>query len=81
MHTLETGQKVKHFMRAFIVENSKIERDRLALLLGDIEGLQLVGQTGNVKSAAESILRQRPDVVFVGTKIFDYNGLDMPCPA
>lgn len=64
-------------MRAYILENSEIVRVRLALLLAEIEGLELVGQAGSIKDATENICRLQPDVVLVDIKLSDGNGLDM----
>lgn len=64
-------------MRAYIVENSEIIRDRLALLFAEIEGLVLVGQAGSVKTAIEDILKLKPDMAMVDIKLSDGNGLDL----
>ena len=64
-------------MRAYIVENSEIIRDRLALLLADIEGLELIGQTGSARIATEELSQLQPDVVLVDVKLSDGSGLDV----
>ena len=64
-------------MRAYIVENSEIVRNWLGLLLVEIEGLDLVGQTGSARIATEEILKLRPDVMLVDIKLSDGNGLDV----
>ena len=64
-------------MRAYIVENSEIIRVRLALLLAEIEGLELVGQAGSARIATEEISRLKPDVVLLDIKLSDGNGLDV----
>lgn len=64
-------------MRAYIVEGSEIIRSRLALLLAEIEGVELVGQAGSAEIAKENILRLQPDVVLIDVKLPDGNGLDL----
>lgn len=64
-------------MRAYIVENSEIVRDRLALLLADIEGLELVGHAGSARIATEEISQLQPDVVLLDVKLSDGSGLDV----
>lgn len=64
-------------MRAYIVENSEIIRVRLALLLAEIEGLELAGQAGNVRVATREIVSLQPDVALVDIKLSDGNGLDL----
>lgn len=64
-------------MRAYIVERSQIVRSRLASLLAEIEGLDLVGQAGSVRDATENILVLQPDVVLIDIKLPDGSGLDM----
>ena len=64
-------------MRVYIVERSEIVRSRLALLFAEIEGLELVGQTGRIQGTTKNILRLQPDVVLVDIKLFDGNGLDL----
>ncbi len=64
-------------MRAYIVEGSEIIRSRLASLLAEIEGLEVVGQTGSAGIAKENILRTQPDVVLIDVKLPDGNGLDL----
>lgn len=64
-------------MRAYIVEDSKLIRDRLVLLLEEIDGLEVVGQSGSIKAATENIFRLQPDVLLVDIRLPDGSGLDM----
>ena len=64
-------------MRAYIVERSEIIRSRLALLLAEMEWLELVGQAGSIKDTTKNIMQLQPDVMLVDIKLSDGNGLDM----
>lgn len=64
-------------MRAYIVEDSKVVLDRMVSLFGEIDGLEVVGHTGSVKTAIEDILRLRPDVMLIDIRLSDGNGLDI----
>lgn len=64
-------------MRAYIVEDSKLVRDRLLALLEDIDGLEIVGMAGNIEAASENIFRLQPDAVLVDIKLPDGNGLEI----
>jgi len=64
-------------MRAYIVEDSKLVRDRLLALLEDIDGLEIVGVAGNVKAATENIFRLQPDMVLVDIRLPDGSGLEI----
>lgn len=64
-------------MRAYIVEDSKLIRDRLVLLLEEIDGLEVVVQSGSIKATTENIFRLQPDVLLVDIRLPDGSGLDM----
>lgn len=64
-------------MRAYIVEDSKLVRDRLVLLLEEIDGLEIVGQSGSIKAATENIFRLQPDVLLIDIRLPDGSGLDI----
>lgn len=63
-------------MQAYIAEDSRFIRERLVLLLEEIEGLEIIGQSGSVKVATENILRLRPDVILIDIRLSDGSGLD-----
>lgn len=64
-------------MRAYIVEDSKVVRDRLVALLEEIDGLEIVGKSGSIKAATENIFRLQPDVMLVDIRLPDGSGLDL----
>lgn len=61
----------------FIVEDSESIRQRLAGLLGDIEGVTVVGQADTADEALEGILRTQPDSVVLDIHLHDSSGLDV----
>jgi two-component system response regulator DevR len=61
----------------FIVEDSESIRQRLAGLIGDIEGVTVVGQADTPGEALEGILRTRPDSVVLDIHLLGGSGLDV----
>jgi DNA-binding NarL/FixJ family response regulator len=61
----------------FIVEDSESIRQRLAALLGDIEGVTVVGEADSPGEALEGILRTRPDSVVLDIHLLGGSGLDV----
>jgi len=61
----------------FIVEDSESIRQRLAGLLGDIEGVTVVGQANTPGEALEGILRTRPDTVVLDIHLLGGSGLEV----
>ena len=64
-------------MNVFIVEDSASIRERLAAMLGDIEGVTVVGQAETPAEALEGILRTRPDSVVLDIHLIGGSGLDV----
>jgi len=61
----------------FIVEDSESIRRRLAGMLGDIEGVKVVGEAESPGDAVEGILRTRPDSVVLDLHLVGGSGLDV----
>jgi DNA-binding NarL/FixJ family response regulator len=64
-------------MNVFIVEDSASIRERLAAMLGDIEGVTVVGEAETPGEAIEGILRTRPDSVVLDIRLLGGSGLDV----
>jgi DNA-binding NarL/FixJ family response regulator len=64
-------------MNVFIVEDSASIRERLAAMLGDIEGVHVVGEAETAGEAIEGILRTRPDSVVLDIHLIGGSGLDV----
>jgi DNA-binding NarL/FixJ family response regulator len=61
----------------FIVEDSESVRERLARMLGDMEGVTVVGEAETPGEALEGILRTRPDSVLLDLSLLGGSGLDV----
>jgi two-component system response regulator DevR len=61
----------------FIVEDSESIRRRLAGMLGDMEGVTVVGEAETPGEALEGILRTRPDSVVLDLHLIGGSGLDV----
>jgi len=64
-------------MNVFIVEDSASIRERLAAMLGDIEGVTVVGQADTPGEALEGILRTRPDSVVLDIHLVGGTGIEV----
>ncbi len=61
----------------FIVEDSAAIRERLIGLLGDIEGVTVVGEADTAQAAIEGILRTKPDSVVLDIQLTGGSGLEV----
>lgn len=64
-------------MQVFIADDSILVRERLADLISEIEGVELVGQAGNGHEALEAIQRLEPDVVILDIRMPGANGIQV----
>ncbi len=64
-------------IRVFIVEDSTIFVQAIMNLIGEIEGIEVVGSAGDAGQAKEGILRLNPDVVILDIQIAGGSGLDV----
>jgi DNA-binding NarL/FixJ family response regulator len=64
-------------MNVFIVEDSASIRERLAAMLGGIEGVTVVGQAETPGEALEGILRTRPDSVVLDIHLVGGTGIEV----
>lgn len=64
-------------MRVLIVDDSKTIRERLAALLNEIAGVELVGQAETVAQAIGALRRLNPDAMTLDLRLPDGNGLDV----
>jgi DNA-binding NarL/FixJ family response regulator len=61
-------------MKIFIVEDSPAVLERLADMIGEIEGMELVGDAGTYDAAVSGIMSARPDVAVLDIKLADDRG-------
>lgn len=64
-------------IRVFIADDSKIVVERLADLLKEVAGVDVVGQAGNALDAVLSIQQSNPDAVILDLQIPGGSGLDV----
>lgn len=64
-------------MKVFTADDSALVRERLAALISEIEGLEVVGQAGSAPEALEGIQRLRPDAVILDIRMPGNNGIQV----
>ncbi|MBL7812111.1 MAG: response regulator transcription factor [Bacteroidetes bacterium] len=65
-------------IRAIIVDDEQKARNVLsAILSGEIPGVEVVDQAEDVPSAVKSIMRHKPDLVFLDVEMPGYNGFQL----
>jgi DNA-binding NarL/FixJ family response regulator len=69
--------KPSNLLKVFIADDSPIVRQRLATMLSDLEGIQVVGQAQNPDEASEYIRRLAPDVVIMEVIMSRENRIDL----
>lgn len=67
------GQK----LRVFISDDSPIMQVRLANMISDISGVELVGQSASVQDSIREINRLRPDAVILDIRMLGGSGIDV----
>jgi len=64
-------------MRALLVDDEQPARERLRRLLADFEDLEIVGEAEDGEQAIESILRLKPDLVFLDIQMPGCTGMEV----
>ena len=64
-------------IRAVLVDDEQLARDELGYLLGQIGGVEVVGQAGNGVEALTTIDRLQPDVVFLDVQMPGLTGFEV----
>lgn len=64
-------------MRVFIADDSRAVVERLADLLEDVPGAELVGQAGDVPEAVRRIQKMKPDALILDLQMPGGSGLDV----
>ena len=64
-------------MKALIVDDEPLARERMAALLADIEGIEIVGEAGNGRDALEAIGQLAPDVVLLDIRMPVMDGIEV----
>jgi len=61
----------------YIVDDSKVIRQRLKEMLAEISGLDTIGQSGDPLEALNAIRRYRPDAVILDIRLPGINGIEL----
>jgi len=64
-------------LRAVVVDDEQLARDELGYLLGQVGGVEVVGQAGNGVEALTTIDRLQPDVVFLDVQMPGLTGFEV----
>src|SRR6266498_3626711 len=64
-------------LTAVIVDDEQLARDELGYLLGQLEGIEVIGQAGNGVEALSAIDRLHPDVVFLDVQMPGLTGFEV----
>ena len=64
-------------LRAVVVDDEQLARDELGYLLGQVEGVEVIGQAGNGAEALSTIERLQPDVVFLDIQMPGLTGFEV----
>ena len=63
--------------RVFVVEDTLVTRERIAELLGAVDGLELAGFAVEADEAIARIMAERPDAVVLDIHLASGNGFDV----
>jgi YesN/AraC family two-component response regulator len=64
-------------LKVFIADDSALVRERLAALISELEGVEVVGQAEDAPEALEGIQRLRPDAVILDIRMPGNNGIQV----
>src|SRR5262249_39887004 len=64
-------------LRAVLVDDEQLARDELGFLLGQVGGVEVIGQAGNGVEAVTTIERLLPDVVFLDVQMPGLTGFEV----
>jgi two-component system, LytTR family, response regulator len=64
-------------LRAVLVDDEQLARDELGFLLGQVGGIEVIGQAGNGLEALSTIERLQPDVVFLDIQMPGLTGFQV----
>ena len=64
-------------MKVFIADDSEVVVERLAELLGDVPGAELVGQAGDAPEVLKGVRRMKPDALILDLQMPGGSGLDV----
>jgi len=64
-------------LRTVVVEDERLARRKLVMLLSTEPGIELVGDTGNAEEAVNLLRAERPDLVFLDIQLPGMDGFEV----
>ncbi len=64
-------------LRAVLVDDEQLAREELGFLLGEVGGIEVIGQAGNGLEALTTIERLLPDIVFLDVQMPGLTGFEV----
>src|SRR5499433_1695538 len=64
-------------LKAVVVDDEQLARDELGYLLGQVGGVEVIGQAGNGVEALSTIDRLQPDLVFLDVQMPGLTGFEV----
>src|SRR5262249_29141368 len=71
------GGRVSGDIRALVVDDEKLSRDRLSGFLARVGGVGVIGEASNGVEAVQMIQERRPDLVFLDVQMPGMNGFEV----
>jgi two-component system, LytTR family, response regulator len=68
---------IKKIIRAIIVDDERLARKELTLLLSKFSEIEIIGEAGDVSSAKKLISNLNPDVIFLDIQMPGESGFDL----
>jgi len=62
--------------RVFIVDDHKVMLDGLRALLNQQDGIEVIGEALNGRTAVQMVLKMKPDIVIMDVRLPDLNGIE-----
>jgi len=64
-------------LKVYVVDDSDLVRERLIDMVSEIDGVEVVGETGDLQGAEASIRRLRPDAVILDIRLPGGSGITL----
>mgnify|MGYP000725227975 CR=1 FL=1 len=68
---------MKTTLNVVIADDSPLVRERLAMLLSELDGIELVGQAGTGDETLQAVERLKPDVLILDLHMPGNNGMEV----